>query len=211
EDFIFWCAGEVGYARLVDAWSTGSSIMPQKKNPDVAELARGKSGRLIGNLAGLMATFKALPLAYDRDLQEDKEPLFDGFDQLDLLLPAMTGLVATLQFDRERMRAMSSGGFALATDMADWLVRQHVPFAQAHEIAGEAVRYCEQRGLALDELSDDDLASISPELAPAVRDVLTVDGAVAARNGTGGTSAQQVLQQLNHLDQKISQWRPTRA
>ncbi|MCL2735330.1 MAG: argininosuccinate lyase [Propionibacteriaceae bacterium] len=199
EDVIFWCAQEVGFARLDDAWSTGSSIMPQKKNPDVAELARGKAGRLIGNLTGLLSTCKGLPLAYDRDLQEDKEPIFDSLDQLHMILPAMTGMVATLVFDRDRMRIQASAGFSLATDMADWLVRRHVPFARAHDIAGEAVRYCEARGIGLEDLTDEQLAEVSAELTPDVRQVLTVDGAIEARDGVGGTSTARVREQLERL------------
>ena len=128
---------------LHDAFSTGSSIMPQKKNPDIAELARGKSGRLIGNLTGLMATLKALPLAYNRDLQEDKEPVFDSCDQLEVLLPAFTGMMATLTVNRERMEELAPAGFSLATDIAEWLVKQGVPFRVAHEVAGECVKECE--------------------------------------------------------------------
>ena len=207
EDVIFWCTGEAGFAKLDDAWSTGSSIMPQKKNPDVAELARGKAGRLIGNLAGLMATFKGLPLAYDRDLQEDKEPIFDSVDQLAFLLPAMAGMVGTLRFDTDRMRSLASAGYSLATDMADWLVRQHVPFAQAHEITGEAVRFCEAHGLELDQLSDEQLSSISPHLTPDVRTVLTVDGAIAARDGRGGTSVVRVREQLEELERATEPYR----
>jgi len=199
EDVIMWCTREFRFARLDDAWSTGSSIMPQKKNPDVAELARGKAGRLIGNLAGLLATLKGLPLAYDRDLQEDKEPVFDGLDQLRVLLPAVAGMVATLTFDTERMAAQAPTGFSLATDLADWLVRQRVPFARAHEIAGAAVKYCETRGIELGDLTADDLAAISPELKPEALAVLTVDGSVASRNARGGTAPDAVRAQLAEL------------
>ena len=188
EDVILWCTHEFGFAALDDAWSTGSSIMPQKKNPDVAELARGKAGRLIGNLAGLLATFKGLPLAYNRDLQEDKEPIFDGLDQLLVLLPAVAGMVGTLRFDTARMAALAPRGFSLATDMADWLVRQRVPFAVAHEITGAAVRYCEERGLELGDLTADQLAEVSPHLGDDVRKVLTVEGSVRSRDGRGGTA-----------------------
>jgi argininosuccinate lyase len=203
EDVIFWCTHEASFAFLADEWSTGSSIMPQKKNPDVAELARGKAGRLIGNLAGLMSTLKGLPLAYDRDLQEDKEPIFDSIDQLSLIVPAMAGMMATLTFDTERMNALASAGFSLATDMADWLVKQKVPFAQAHEITGEAVKFCESLGIDLDELTDEQLASISPELTPGVRAVLTVHGAIESRNGRGGTSTARVCEQLEELRQVV--------
>ncbi|MCL2490165.1 MAG: argininosuccinate lyase [Propionibacteriaceae bacterium] len=199
EDIIIWCTPEFGFAALDDAWSTGSSIMPQKKNPDVAELARGKAGRLIGNLAGLMSTLKGLPLAYDRDLQEDKEPIFDGVDQLGLLIPAMTGLVATLRFDEARMRAAAGAGFTLATDMADWLVRQGVPFARAHDVAGAAVAFCEAQGIDLPDLTDAQLTAIDPALSPAVRDVLTLDGSVAARDGVGGTAPVRLAEQIAQL------------
>ena len=203
EDVILWCTAEFGFARLDDAWSTGSSIMPQKKNPDVAELARGKAGRLIGNLGGLLATFKGLPLAYNRDLQEDKEPLFDGLDQLRVLLPAMTGLVSTLTFDRQRMADLAPRGHALATDMADWLVRQRVPFAQAHEITGRAVQAAEAKGVELADLTDDDLAAIDSALTPGVREVLVVEGSVAARQGRGGTARVRVEEQLDEVSRAL--------
>ena len=147
EELILWSTREFGFVRLHDSWSTGSSIMPQKKNPDIAELARGKAGRLIGNLTGLLATLKALPLAYNRDLQEDKEPVFDSVDTLEVLLPAVTGMVATLEFDTARMAELAPQGFSLATDVAEWLVREGVPFRVAHEVAGACVRRCEELGL----------------------------------------------------------------
>ncbi len=196
EDIILWSTTEFGYVILDDAWSTGSSIMPQKKNPDIAELARGKAGRLIGNLAGLLATLKAQPLAYNRDLQEDKEPVFDSVAQLELVLPAMAGLVATLRFDLARMAELAPAGYTLATDVAEWLVRRGVPFRVAHEAAGAAVRTAEQRGVGLDELTDEEFASISADLTPEVRDVLTVAGSVRARNARGGTAPEQVARQL---------------
>jgi argininosuccinate lyase len=199
EDVILWVTHEFGFATLDDAWSTGSSIMPQKKNPDVAELARGKAGRLIGNLTGLLATLKGLPLAYNRDLQEDKEPVFDSIDQLLILLPAVAGMVATLTFHPERMAALAPRGFSLATDVADWLVRRRVPFAQAHEIAGACVRFCEARGLELSDLTPDQLPEISPDLAPEVLDVLTVAGSIDSRNGRGGTATEQVRRQLAEI------------
>ncbi|MGV0784909.1 argininosuccinate lyase [Mycolicibacterium sp. XJ775] len=196
EDIILWSTTEFGYVTLHDAWSTGSSIMPQKKNPDIAELARGKSGRLIGNLTGLLATLKAQPLAYNRDLQEDKEPVFDSVAQLELLLPAMAGLVGTLTFDEARMAELAPAGYTLATDIAEWLVRQGVPFRVAHEAAGEAVRVAEGRGVGLDELTDDEFAAINPALTAQVREVLTVEGSVNARSARGGTSPVQVARQL---------------
>jgi argininosuccinate lyase len=203
EEIILWTTPEFGWARLDDAWSTGSSIMPQKKNPDIAELARGKSGRLIGNLTGLLATLKALPLAYDRDLQEDKEPVFDTVDQLLMLLPAVTGLVATLTFDERRLRAAAPAGFALATDVAEWLVRQGVPFREAHEISGAFVAYCEERGLDLPDLSDEQLAEVDPRLTPDVRAVLSVDGALRARAAVGGTAPERVAEQRRALTETV--------
>ncbi|EKF23546.1 argininosuccinate lyase [Mycolicibacterium hassiacum DSM 44199] len=197
EDLILWSTTEFGYVTLHDSWSTGSSIMPQKKNPDIAELARGKAGRLIGDLAGLLATLKAQPLAYNRDLQEDKEPVFDAAAQLELLLPAMAGMVATLRFNEERMAELAPQGYTLATDMAEWLVRRGVPFRVAHEAAGAAVRTAEGRGVGLEELTDAELAQIHPELTPEVRSVLTVQGSVEARSARGGTAPVQVARQLD--------------
>jgi len=207
EDVILWCTAEFGFARLADEWSTGSSIMPQKKNPDVAELARGKAGRLIGNLAGLLATLKGMPLAYNRDLQEDKEPVFDGLDQLRVLLPAVAGMIATLTFNRDRMAAVAPAGFSLATDVADHLVRMRVPFAVAHEVAGETVRYCERRGITLQDLTEADLSSISEHLDPGVLEVLTVEGSVSARDGRGGTAEARVAEQLEELSATLEESR----
>jgi argininosuccinate lyase len=199
EEVILMASREFGWARLDDAWSTGSSIMPQKKNPDVAELARGKSGRLIGNLTGLLATLKGLPFGYNRDLQEDKEPVFDTVEQLLLLLPAVTGMIATLTFDTERMAASAPEGFALATDIAEWLVRNGVPFREAHEIAGACVRRAEA-----------DLADISARLTPHVREVLTVQGALDSRSAFGGTAPVRVAEQLavlsDLLDAQRARW-----
>ena len=199
EEIILWATPEFGWARLDDAWSTGSSIMPQKKNPDIAELARGKSGRFIGNLTGLLATLKALPLAYDRDLQEDKEPVFDTVDQLLTLLPAVTGLVATLRFDTDRLAAAAPAGFALATDVAEWLVRRGVPFREAHEISGALVAACEQRAADLPDLTDAQLAEVDPRLTPEVRAVFSVRGALEARSAVGGTAPARVAEQLSAL------------
>jgi len=203
EDVIIWVTQEFGFARLADEWSTGSSIMPQKKNPDVAELARGKAGRLIGNLTGLLATFKGLPLAYNRDLQEDKEPIFDSIDQLLILLPAVTGMVSTLAFYRERLELLAPMGFSLATDIADWLVRRRVPFAEAHEIAGACVRRCEEDGVELTDLTADDLAEISPHLTADVQSVLSVAGSINSRSGRGGTAVVRVREQLDEVSDAI--------
>ncbi|MGW1197029.1 argininosuccinate lyase [Streptomyces sp. NPDC002536] len=199
EEVIIWNTKEFSFVTLHDAFSTGSSIMPQKKNPDIAELARGKSGRLIGNLAGLLATLKALPLAYNRDLQEDKEPVFDSCDQLEVLLPAFTGMMATLTVNRARMEELAPAGFSLATDIAEWLVRQGVPFRVAHEVAGACVKECEAQGIELDDLTDQQFAAISPHLTPEVRSVLTVPGALASRNGRGGTAPSAVVAQLQEV------------
>ncbi|MGV0874436.1 argininosuccinate lyase [Mycolicibacterium sp. XJ879] len=197
EDIILWSTTEFGYVTLHDGWSTGSSIMPQKKNPDIAELARGKSGRLIGNLTGLLATLKAQPLAYNRDLQEDKEPVIDSVAQLELLLPAMAGLVATLTFNTDRMAELAPLGYTLATDVAEWLVRKGVPFRVAHEAAGAAVRAAETREVGLEDLGDHELAAIHPALTPQVREVLTIDGSVNSRDARGGTAPSQVAKQLD--------------
>ncbi|QIM18046.1 argininosuccinate lyase [Leucobacter coleopterorum] len=207
EEIILWNTKEFGFVRLHDAFSTGSSIMPQKKNPDIAELARGKSGRLIGNLTGLLATLKGLPLAYNRDLQEDKEPVFDSVSQLEVLLPAFTGMVATMTFDTARMAELAPQGFSLATDVAEWLVKQGVIFRDAHEISGELVRYCEERGIELHEPSDEELAAVSPHLLPAVRDVLTIEGSVNSRVGAGGTANVRVAEQLARLAERIAEFR----
>ena len=204
EEVILWSTREFGFVRLHDSWSTGSSIMPQKKNPDIAELARGKAGRLIGNLSGLMATLKALPLAYNRDLQEDKEPVFDSVDTLEVLLPAFTGMVATLEFDTDRMAELAPQGFSLATDVAEWLVREGVPFRVAHEVAGACVRRCEELGIELADLTDEQFAEISPTLTSGVREVLTVEGSVASRDGRGGTAPSRVREQLDDLTASVA-------
>ena len=199
EEIIIWATTEFGYVKLSDAYSTGSSIMPQKKNPDIAELARGKSGRLIGNLTGLLATLKGLPLAYNRDLQEDKEPVFDSIDTLKLLLPAFSGMVATMKFDLDRLERLAPAGFSLATDVAEWLVRQQVSFKQAHEITGKLVAYCEANDLELHEVPDSEMAKISKALTSEVRDVLSVSGSIKSRTGAGGTALPRVLEQISEL------------
>jgi argininosuccinate lyase len=203
EEIILWNTREFGFVALDDAFSTGSSIMPQKKNPDIAELARGKSGRLIGNLTGLLTTLKGLPLAYNRDLQEDKEPVFDSIDTLEVLLPAFAGMVATLRFDTDRMAALAPQGFSLATDVAEWLVKQRVPFRDAHEITGALVSYAEERGIELADVTDEGLASVSPLLTPEVRDVLTVEGSIRSRDGAGGTAPDRVTEQRAALTTRV--------
>ncbi|ROS28275.1 argininosuccinate lyase [Cellulomonas sp. PhB150] len=209
EEVVLWSTKEFGFVRLHDSFSTGSSIMPQKKNPDIAELARGKAGRLIGDLTGLLATLKGLPLAYNRDLQEDKEPVFDQVDQLTVLLPAFAGMVATLTFDYERLAALAPQGFSLATDIAEWLVRQGVPFRVAHEVAGACVRACEEHEPAIElwDLTDDELAAISPHLTPGVRDVLTVEGSLASRSAIGGTAPSAVANQLGNARSQVQNLR----
>ena len=213
EEVILWATKEFGFVTLDDSYSTGSSIMPQKKNPDVAELARGKAGRLIGDLAGLLATLKALPLAYNRDLQEDKEPVFDAVDTLELVLPAVAGMVATLRFDTDRMASLAPQGFSLATDVAEWLVREGVPFRVAHEVAGACVKACEERGIELWDLTDEDLAGLSEHLTPGVREVLSVDGSLASRDAKGGTAPVRVAEQLEAARAKhgeLGKWAATR-
>ncbi|MFW3386461.1 UNVERIFIED_CONTAM: argininosuccinate lyase [Kocuria sp. CPCC 205274] len=205
EEITTWATKEFSFVTLDDAFSTGSSIMPQKKNPDIAELARGKAGRLIGDLTGLLATLKGLPLAYNRDLQEDKEPVFDAIDQLEVLLPAVAGMIATLDFNTGRMAELAPQGFALATDVAEWLVRQGVPFRDAHEVAGDAVRVCEQRGIELWDLSDEDFAAISDRLTPGVREVLTVAGSLASRSAQGGTAPSAVAAQIGELERQVAE------
>ena len=204
EEVVLMTSREFGWASLDDAWSTGSSIMPQKKNPDVAELARGKSGRLIGNLTGLLATLKGLPFAYNRDLQEDKEPVFDTVEQLLLVLPAMTGMISTLTFNTELMAGSAPQGFALATDIAEWLVRQGVPFREAHEIAGACVRAAELRGVELWDLSPGDFSEISSYLTPEVSAVLTLQGSLDSRSAFGGTAPVRVREQLAKLTEQNS-------
>ena len=205
EEVTTWATKEFSFVTLDDSFSTGSSIMPQKKNPDVAELARGKAGRLIGDLTGLLATLKGLPLAYNRDLQEDKEPVFDAIDQLEVLLPAVSGMMGTLVFHPERLAELAPQGFALATDVAEWLVRQGVPFRVAHEISGDAVRVCEENDIELWDLTDEQFAHISAHLTPQVREVLTVEGSLNSRNSQGGTAPQAVAEQLTELKRQLAE------
>lgn len=203
EEICLWASKEFGWATLHDAFATGSSIMPQKKNPDSAELARGKSGRLVGNLMALLTTAKGLPFAYNRDLQEDKEPAMDSVSTLLLVLPALTGTVATLQFHTDRMADAAPQGFALATEIADWLVRAGVPFRVAHEASGACVRMAEASGTDLLGLSDAQLAAAHPLLTPQVREVLDVGRALAARDTIGGTAPHRVREQLAQAAQRV--------
>jgi argininosuccinate lyase len=207
EEIITWATVEFGYVSLDDAFSTGSSIMPQKKNPDIAELARGKAGRLIGDLAGLLATLKGLPLAYNRDLQEVHEPVLDAVDTLETVLPAFAGMIRTLVFHVDRLAELAPAGFSLATDVAEWLVKQGVPFRDAHEVAGACVRLCEKRGIELNEIPVADLSEIHPALTADVLEVLTVEGSLAARNGAGGTAPDRVVEQGRAARAKIRELR----
>ena len=202
EEWTLLGSTEFSWAKIADEYSTGSSIMPQKKNPDMAELARGKSGRLIGNLMSVLTMLKGLPFAYNRDLQEDKEPLFDSLDTLALVIPAVSGMIATTNFDREKMKLSAPTGFSLATEIADYLVRKNVPFAQAHEAAGACVALCEKTSCELHELSDHQFAEIHPSLDPSVREVLTIQGALASRITAGGTAPSQVLVQISNAKKK---------
>ena len=196
EEWTLWASQEFAWAKVADAYSTGSSIMPQKKNPDMAELARGKSGRLVGNLMSVLTMLKGLPFAYNRDLQEDKEPLFDSIDTLMLVLPAVTGMIATTDFDREKMALAAPAGFSLATEIADYLALKSVPFAEAHEAAGKCVAKCEALGRQLHELTDAEFLQVHPQLDGGVRDVLTVHGAINSRTTSGGTAPVLVTAQI---------------
>jgi argininosuccinate lyase len=196
EEMVIWSSAQFGFIRLSDKFSTGSSIMPQKRNPDAAELVRAKVGRVLGALTSLMVVMKGLPLAYSKDMQEDKEVAFDALDALSLSLAAMTGMIADLSVNREKMRASAAAGFITATDVADWLVRvADVPFRQAHEITGKLVALAESRNIGLDGLTIDDLKSIDDRLDSRVGKVVSVEGSVAARTSYGGTAPRNVAAQ----------------
>ncbi len=203
EEFTIWNTQEFGWVTLDDGFSTGSSIMPQKKNPDIAELARGKSGRFIGNLTTLLVTLKGLPFAYNRDLQEDKEPIFDSVEQLLILLPALRGMIETATFNGEKISSGVLSGHALATEIADFLVRAKVPFASAHEISGKAVALAESRGVEVHELGDSDLSGIDSRLTSELRSTLTAQSAIDSRSSINGTSSKSVSAQLVQLEAKI--------
>ncbi|MFM1953309.1 MAG: hypothetical protein RL187_518 [Actinomycetota bacterium] len=203
EEIIVYSSQEFSYITLDDSFATGSSMMPQKKNPDIAELARGKSGRLIGNLTGLLSTLKALPLAYNRDLQEDKEPLFDSVDTLLLVLPAMAGLIASMKLNLATMAKASTAGFSLATDVADYLTKEGVPFREAHEIVGALVAHCEKLGIELHDVSDEDLGALSPHLTKGARKAMSVEASLSAKSGIGGTAPAQVKKQRASLQKLI--------
>ena len=198
EEWTLWASTEFAWAKVSDAYSTGSSIMPQKKNPDIAELARGKSGRLVGNLVSVLTMLKGLPFAYNRDLQEDKEPFFDSVDTLLVLIPATTGMIATTDFDRKKMAAAAPLGFSLATEIADYLALKGIPFAIAHEAAGTCVALCESSNRELHQLSDAELLTIHPSLDANVRSLLTVHGALTSRTTSGGTAPSLVGEQIRN-------------
>jgi argininosuccinate lyase len=197
EELILWASQPFGFIRLPDSLSTGSSIMPQKKNPDAAELVRGHSGRVIGSLTSLMITMKGLPLAYSKDMQDDKPPVFEAASLMGLSIAAMTGMIAGSTFNTARMRAAAELGYATATDLADWLVREAgIPFREAHHITGAAVKLAESKGASLDALELDELRAIDPRIDARVFAALSVDASVAARASYGGTAAKQVLHQV---------------
>jgi argininosuccinate lyase len=193
EELVLWCSQGFAFVELSDAFTTGSSIMPQKKNPDAAELVRGKAGRVIGDLNALLVTMKGLPMTYGKDMQEDKEPVFDAVDTLGLCLLAMTGMVADLKADRARLAAACGAGFLTATDLADWLVRVGgMPFREAHHVTGRVVRLAEERGCGLAELSLDSLQAVDARITADVYSVLTVERAIASRTSDGGTAPERV-------------------
>jgi len=208
EEFVIWASQPFGFISLPDAYSTGSSIMPQKRNPDAAELVRGHAGRIMGCMTALCVTMKGLPLAYSKDMQDDKPPLFEAHDLLGLSITAMAGMVATTRFRTDRMRALAESGFATATDLADWLVREaNVPFREAHHITGRAVKAAEEAGLALAALPIGTLQAIDPRIDERVYAVLTVDASVASRRSYGGTAPDQVRARIAEaraaLDEEI--------
>ena len=203
EQLVLFNSAEFGFIHLDEAYSTGSSIMPQKKNPDTLELTRGKSGRLIGNLTGLLATLKGLPSSYDKDLQEDKEPVFDAFDTLDISLAVMAGLVRTLELQPQQIAAQLEPGL-LATELADYLVKKGVPFREAHGLVGQAVRLAEEQGQELTELSLQDLRGLSPQFSEDVADVMQISTALAQRSVPGGASPDALRAQLAEARQLLS-------
>ncbi|MFP4002978.1 MAG: argininosuccinate lyase [Alphaproteobacteria bacterium] len=197
EELIIWCSAPFHFVRLPDAWSTGSSIMPQKRNPDAAELVRAKSGRIIGNLNNLLIVLKGLPLAYSKDMQEDKEAVFGALDTLSLCLAAMTGMTGGLTVDLDAMRAAAAQGFSTATDLADWLVRElGLPFREAHHVTGRLVALAEERGTDLPGLSLDDMRGVEPRITEDVFTVLSVENSAASRTSFGGTAPERVREQV---------------
>jgi len=205
EEIVLWCSAQFGFASLSDAFTTGSSIMPQKRNPDAAELVRAKAGRLAAAFQGLAMVMKGLPLAYSKDMQEDKEPVFAAIDALGLMLPAMTGMIADLKPDAERMREAAARGYATATDLADWLVRAlGMPFREAHHVTGKIVRLAEERGLALEAVPLADMQAIEPRISADVFGVLSVENSVASRRSFGGTAPENVRAQASAWLQRLA-------
>ncbi|MFP3920999.1 MAG: argininosuccinate lyase [Dichotomicrobium sp.] len=206
EEIVLWCSAEFGFARLSDAFTTGSSIMPQKRNPDAAELVRAKVGRIAGAFQALAMVMKGLPLAYSKDMQEDKQPAFEALDALALMLPAMTGMIGDLEPDTARMREAASRRFSTATDLADWLVRAlGMPFREAHHVTGRIVRLAEKRGLSLDAVPLADMRGIEPRITADVFSVLSVDNSVASRVSFGGTAPENVRAQASAWLQRLSE------
>jgi len=203
EEFCLWTSRQFRWVELDDAYATGSSIMPQKKNPDIAELARGKSGRLIGSLTAILSVLKAQPLSYNRDLSEDKHAVFDAVDTLDLVLPAFAGMVRTMTVRKDELLRQAPLGFTLATEVADWLAVRGVPFKEAHEITGQLVQLCEAQEIRLEELTPQMLADTDARLTPEVLQALTLDAALAARSGWGGTSPVRVAEQIERFKAQL--------
>ena len=204
EELIIWASPQFGFVKLSDAFSTGSSIMPQKRNPDAAELVRGHSGRIMGCLTSLMVTMKGLPLAYSKDMQDDKEPVFEAADLLTISLQALGGMVETCEFVPDRMRVAVEQGFSTATDLADWLVREAgVPFREAHHITGRAVKAAEEQTCNLDALSLDALKAIDARIDDRVFDVLSVDASVCSRTSYGGTAPERVREQIARAEEEL--------
>ncbi|HEX8234649.1 MAG TPA: argininosuccinate lyase [Abditibacteriaceae bacterium] len=203
EEIVLWSTPEWGFVTVDDRFATGSSIMPQKKNPDSMELVRGKSARVVGDLMSLITLVKALPLTYNRDLQEDKEPLFDAFDTAIASTQIARGVMETLRFNVEKMRAAAGGGFSTATDVADYLVRRGVPFREAHEMVGVVVNYCETNGKELMDLSLNEWQTLGEHFDDEVLSVVTVDSSVAARKSYGGTAPEQVRKQLKRAQELL--------
>jgi argininosuccinate lyase len=207
EEVFLWSSRQFRWVVLDDSYATGSSIMPQKKNADIAELTRGRAARLIGGLNAMLTALKGLPFAYNRDLSEDKWAAFEAIDTLGLVLPAMAGMIQTMQVDAARLKAQSTEGFTLATEVADWLARNGVPFSEAHEITGALVRYCEEKGLELSDLTPADLGAVDLRLGEEMLGLLTPEAAVAARAGYGGTAPARVAEQIERLKENVSHQR----
>jgi argininosuccinate lyase len=204
EEMIIWASQPYGFISLPDAWSTGSSIMPQKRNPDAAELVRGHAGRIIGCMNSLMITMKGLPLAYSKDMQDDKPPVFEAYDLLALSIAAMTGMVANVTFNTPRMREVAGSGFSTATDLADWLVREFgMPFREAHHVTGSVVKSCEARGISLSDITVDDLSAINPALAGCNLPDLSIEGSVNSRTSAGGTAPIRVKEAISTAKKEL--------